>query len=202
MSIKNELQKLDEDSLRKKIVIPYLKVFFRKVEDRCGPGEKGKDITYIVREEEWGKDIVRAVIIKNDGDIKMSGKMSTNLRILHSQLMETYAMPIPFPLDPAIMVYIKRITVLTSFNINENAREYLNKNIYPQIHIVDFIPGDKIEEILQNFIKGKNYEFDCNTFKNFCERFLHSSKIEEIKKISIKTEAGRIGHDAQFETKF
>lgn len=199
MSIKDELQKLDEDSLRKKIVIPYLKVFFQNVKDRCGPGEKGKDITYLVKEEGWGKDIVGAVIIKNNGDIKMSGRMSTNLRILHSQIMETYTTPIPFPLDPTRMIHIEKITVLTSFDINENAREYIYKNISSQIHTLDFIPGSKFERILQNFIKGKNYEFECNTFKNFCARFSCSSKIEEIRKINIETEARRIDDDAQFE---
>ena len=199
MSIKEELQKLKENDLRKKIVIPYLKVFFRDVEDRCGPGEKGKDVTYLVKEEGWEKDIVGAVIIKNKGDIKMSGGMNTSLRILHSQIMETYTTRIPFPSDPTRMVHIEKVIVLTSFDINENAKEYIFRNISSQIHTLSFIPGSKFEGMLQNFIKGKNYEFDCNTFKNFCARFSCSSKIEEMKKINIERKAGSIDDDAQFE---
>ena len=206
MSIKEELQKLNENDLRKKIVIPYLKVCYPFVKDWHGSEEKGKDIIYITKDEEWKRDVVGAVVIKNSGDIKMSGRINANIRILHSQLIETLKEPIPFPLDPGQTRYIDRITVLTSYDINIRAMEFINTTIYPQIHIVNFIPGQKFEEIIRGFIKdknyrfNKNYEFDCNTFESFCTNFPCSSIIkEEMKKININKEASRIDDSAQFK---
>lgn len=207
MSIKEEMQGLKENDLRKKIVIPYLKVCFPIVEDWHGSIEKGKDIIYITKDEAWKRYIVGAVIIKNNGDIKMSGGTNKNLRILHSQLMQTLTESIPFPLDPGQTKYIEEITILTSFDINRPAREFINLNI--PTHIVHFIPGNSFEEIIQSFIKDKNYKFDknynfeCNTFESFCSNFPCSSSIkEEMKIINIEGEGRNIDEDAQSETKF
>ena len=202
MSIKKELQKLKENDLRKKIVIPYLKVCFPIVEDWHGSVEKGKDIIYITKDEAWKRYIVGAVVIKNNGDIKMSGGINNNLRILHSQLMQTLKEPISFSLDPGQTRYIEKITILTSYDINRPARDFINSNIYP--HIVNFIPGYIFEEIIQCFIKdknnefNKNYEFDCNTFESFCKNIPCLSRIkEEMKKINIEGEGRNIDEDAQ-----
>jgi len=209
MSIKEEMQGLKENDLRKKIVLPYLKVCFPIVEDWHGSGEKGKDIIYITKDEAWKRYIIGAVVIKNNGDIKISGGKNNNLRILHSQLMQTLTEPIPFPLDPGQTRYIEKITILTSYDINKPAREFLNTSIYPSIHIVNFIPGNMFEEIIQCFIKdknnefNKNYEFDCNTFESFCTNIPCSSRIkEEMKKIDIEGEGRNIDEDAQSEIKF
>jgi len=200
MSIKEELQKLNENDLRKKIVIPYLKVYHKTVEDWHGAEEKGKDIVYIIREEEWKKYVVGAVVIKNNGDIKMSGGKNTNLQILNYQLQNTYTEPIQFPLDPRQMRYIEKITVLTSYDINRRAREFIYKSIHPYFRMVSFIPGNKLEEMIQDFIKDKNYEFSCDTFESFCKPLSYSSRIEEeMKKISINREASRVNDNAQFE---
>jgi len=204
MSIKEELQKLKENDLRKKIVIPYLKVCFPYVEDWHGSAEKGKDIIYITWDKVWNSYIVGAVVIKNDGDIKMSGSSNRNIRILHSQLMQTLKEPITFPIDPSQTRFIEKIKFLTSYNINKPARDFINLNVNP--HIVKFIPGNKFEEIIQCFIKdknnefNKNYEFNCNTFESFCTDIPYPPKIiEETKRINLETEARRISHDSQFE---
>lgn len=206
MSIKEKLQKLNENDLRKKIVIPYLKVYHSTVEDWHGAEEKGKDIVYIIKEEEWKTDVVAAVVIKNDGDIKMSGGKNTNLQILNYQLENTYTEPIPFPLDPRQMRYIEKIIVLTSYDINRRAREFISKSIHPYFRIVNFVPGNKLEEMIQGFIKDKNYEsnksyeFSCDTFESFCTPLSYSLRIEEkMKIISINREASRVDDNTQFE---
>jgi len=209
MSIKEELQKLKENDLRKKIVIPYLKVCYPNVEDWHGSGEKGKDIIYITFNEAWKRYVVGAVIIKNNGDITMSGGKKTNLRILSSQLFQTLKEPISFPLDPRQKAYIEEITILTSYHINRPARDFIRIDIYPHMPIVYFISGGKFEEIIQLFIKDKNnefninYEFDCNTFESFCIKIPCSSRIKEkMKKINIKGEARSIDEDLQSKNKF
>jgi hypothetical protein len=202
MSIKEELQKLKEDDLRKKIVIPYLKVCYPIVQDYHGTVEKGKDIIYITKDETWNRYIVGAVIIKNNGDIKMSGV--TNMRKLHSQLMQTLTEQIPFPLDLSQKRHVEQIKVLTSYDINKQAMDFIYVNIYSPMHIVDFINGNMLEEIIQYFIKDKNnecktnYEFDCKTFKSFCKNIPHLPKIkEEMKKIDIEGEGRNINESAQ-----
>jgi len=52
MDIKEKLQKLTEDKLRKNIIIPLLKVLgFEYIEDWCGPSEDGKDVLYAKKDQ-------------------------------------------------------------------------------------------------------------------------------------------------------
>ena len=168
MSIKEILKNLSEDELRKKIVIPFLKVLgFKNVEDWCGPQEKGKDVLY-VKEDPLGQPIVGALLIKNDRDIKKSGK--NDIRKIESQAREAITTQIPDPRDPYIRTNIRGLYILTSFNIEPEARNYILNALGNSQLYLTFIDGNQLEERIKKIIGTSGYIFSPDDFEQFCKQ--------------------------------
>jgi hypothetical protein len=65
MNVKDKLQLLSEDDLRRNVVIPLLSALgCSDVRDNCGQYEYGKDIVYTIRDHFLKEKIWGAVVVK------------------------------------------------------------------------------------------------------------------------------------------
>ena len=168
MTIKEKLQNLSEDEFRKKVVIPLLRVLgFRKVEDWCGPNEKGKDVLY-VREDLLGLRILGAVLIKNGGNITKSGK--NDIKLIRNQAEEAMGSPIPDSSDPYNQTTIRELYILTSFNIKREARDYVLDTLRNSQLYLRFVDGDLLEDKIKKVIEKSYYVFAPDNFEEFCDK--------------------------------
>ena len=167
MSIKDQLQKLKEDELRKMIIIPLLKVLgFGCVEDWCGPNEDGKDIIYVRQDPLISAFIVGAVLIKNKKDIKKSG--GNDIREIESEAKEAIMKPLSSPLDPYQQVNIRELYVATAFDIKREARDYIHEVLRSSQLIIRFFTGEDLQKKIEEIVGESNYVFDVNSFASFC----------------------------------
>jgi hypothetical protein len=168
--IKDKIQQLKEDDLRKQVIIPLLKAFgCELVKDNHGPHENGKDIIYTTKHF-LGIKIYGVVVLKA-GDFT---KKSTEIINSYSrQIKESKGQFLcPFSESPK-KVQAHEILVITSKGITKDA-EYL---MYADasFRCILFIDGEKLERLIEGVIvenkrsKGKKYEFDPETFSNFLE---------------------------------
>lgn len=167
--IKDELQRLSEDDLRKKIVIPMMKrLDCFKVEDWCGPREGGKDVLYM-RKDTFLDDTCGAIILKNRRDITKSRRDDYDIREIESQIKEAMVSKIINPLDPVDEISLHEVCVITSYEINREAREYIRNSCGRLMPYIKFIDGDKLVQLIQEIIGNSDYTFDVENFKDFCE---------------------------------
>jgi len=172
MNIKERLQKLSENDLRKKIIIPMMYALgCIDVRDTHGPYEKGKDVVYGI-DHLLKKRVYGAIIIKNNGNIN-KGRPLDNLYRQSKDAMKEFENPN----DPAgSKIKINELIVVTAYEITPAASNYIFENCgvnFPNLHIVD---GNTLESIIRKLISGykikenKVYQFNIDTFKDFCER--------------------------------
>ena len=181
MGIKEQLQKLSEDELRKKIIIPLLKVTnFEHIKDLCGPNESGKDILYVRRDLLSSTYITGAVLLKNEKDITKSGK--SDIRKIADQAREAITNPIPDPLDPHKETNIREIYVITSFDIAMEAMKHIHTTLNNSQLYLKFINGDQLEQQITKIIGSRRYSFTPDSFGEFCKKQI---EISGKKKISI-----------------
>jgi len=146
MNIREKLQTLSEDDLRKKVIIPMMYALgCINVRDTHGPYEKGKDVVYEVYHL-FRRNIYGAIIVKNKRNIGKS-----DLENLHRQANEALV-TFKNPNDPRNEIKIHELTIMTSYRFSDPARDYIFENCgrnFPNIHI---------------------YQFNISTFKDFCDR--------------------------------
>lgn len=200
MIIKAKLQSLSEDELRKKVVIPLLRCSgFQYVEDWCGPGEKGKDVLYAKKDPLLESYFWGAVLIKNKNDIRKGSK--TDIRIIKNQVEEAILTQIPDPLDPFRKTIIRELYIVTSFNIEPEAREYIGV-VFKESHLfIRFMPGDKLESKINDVIGRSDYVFDLDNFEEFCEKQMESVFAREREVISKPVFVSEISEGRNIEPK-
>lgn len=183
--IKEELQRLSEDDLRKKIVIPMMKrLGCFKVEDWCGPREGGKDVLYMSKDT-FLDDTFGAIILKNRRDITKSRRDDHDVREIKSQIEEAMMSKIINPFEPVDKISLHELCVMTSYEINKNARQFIHDSCGRLMPYIKFIDGDKLVRLIQRIIGDSDYLFDVENFKGFCET---------TKKKSIEPEASTISY--------
>lgn len=179
MNIKEKLQKLSEDELRQKIIMPLLSVLgCGGVRDNCGSSEYGKDILYLSRNHFLMEKIWGAALIKKD-DIKKS-----SLDNIHRQISDAIHQFID-PDDPRSTVQLHEILVITPRSISAEASKYINEQSgknFPNIH---FVNGDRLEFLINQTIIDFNqkgigtYVFDVETYSNtMCGRLFTESQTD------------------------
>lgn len=167
--IKEELQKLSEDDLRKKIVIPMMKrLGCVKVEDWCGPREEGKDVLYI-KKDTFRDDTCGAIILKNRRDITKSRRDNHDVREIKSQIEEAMTSEIINPLEPVEKINLHELCIMTSYEINKDARKFIYSSCGKIMPYIKFIDGDKLVRLIQKIIGDFDYTFNVENFKDFCE---------------------------------
>lgn len=170
MTIKENLQKLSEDELRQKIVIPLLVTLgCNNAVDNCGPTEKGKDVIYEI--PHFLKDpIFGAVILKNDHDLK-SADLDRGLKIQVDKALNKFN----HRRDPRVETKVHELILMTAFDITEPVRTYFLDNCgtyFPNIHFVD---GNRLEFLIRATIiaytgkTGRDYIFSAETFNQVCD---------------------------------
>jgi hypothetical protein len=172
MNIKEILQILSEDGLRKKVIIPMMSALgCIDVYDTHGPYEKGKDVVYGIKHL-LKKKIYGAIIVKNKGNINKGRSLDNLYRQAKDALKE-----FENPNDPSgSKVKIHELIIMTAFEVTVAASTYIFENCgvnFPNLHIVD---GNTLESIIRELISeykiknNKKYQFNIDTFKDFCER--------------------------------
>jgi len=173
MAIKEKLQSLSEDILRKKVVMPLLRyVGFEHVEDWCGPGEKGKDVLYVRKDPLLESYFLGAVLIKNKKNIRKGSK--TDIRNIKNQVEEAILTPVFNPADFYSETTIREIYILTSFDIEREARDYIGKVLRNSPLFIRFMPGDRLESRIKNVIGKTGYVFNPDNFEEFCKKQMES----------------------------
>jgi len=170
MNIREKLQTLSEDDLRKKVIIPMMYALgCINVRDTHGPYEKGKDVVYEVYHL-FRRNIYGAIIVKNKRNIGKS-----DLENLHRQANEALV-TFKNPNDPRNEIKIHELTIMTSYRFSDPARDYIFENCgrnFPNIHIIN---GASLESIILGLISDyetntkMKYQFNISTFKDFCDR--------------------------------
>jgi hypothetical protein len=180
MTLLHALQKLKEDPLRQKVIIPLLNgLGCHKVRDFCGPRENGKDIIYC-KEHFLNKTIFGAVVLKTTGITK--AKISN----LERQINEAISL-FTCPDEPANKIRIHEIIVITSRGITEDAKEYIHQHCcrnFPSVHFVD---GTYLEYLINKVIieysanMESPYIFNVDTFGNiFGQKIKNAITMKEI----------------------
>ncbi len=171
MNIKESLQVLSENELRIKIIIPMMYALgCFDVRDTHGPQEKGKDVVYGINHL-LIKKTYGAIIIKNNGNLRKG----PSLDVLYRQAIDAMK-EFENPNDPSggrIKVY--ELMFVTAYDITPVANSYIFENCganFPNLHIID---GNTLESIICEIIskhkmEDSNYQFNANSFNDYCER--------------------------------
>lgn len=172
MNIKEKLQSITEDDLRKKVIIPMMYALgCIDVRDTHGPYEKGKDVVYetdhLLRKKVYG-----AIIIKNTCNIS-KGRPLDNLYRQAKDAMKEFENPNDLS---GSKIKIHELIIITAYKVTPAASNYIFENCgvnFPNLHIID---GNTLESIIRELIsehrtkKKEEYQFNIDTFKDFCER--------------------------------
>lgn len=201
MTIRAQITRLSENSVRTKVFIPLLKALGAfATEDFQGPFEKGKDV-YFAYKDLFGEHKHCCFFIKI-GDIKKSGK--NDIRKMKEPIEEAVIREFTSPLDNKSPVHIEEFYFVCSGKINQDARDYicelLRKKQMPNFRIYDvdrFI--NLIEELIAKYnpLLQKEYQFVTRTFGNYCEKvveYLEKSK-SNLRPFNISL--NRRGHDGE-----
>jgi len=192
MTIKQRLQNLSENDLRKKIIIPLMcGLNCHRVTNLHGTRERGKDVLFF-KKGTFRETVPGVILIKNDGDIIKSGPPNRSIQVILTQAQEAINTEIINPDDPNNKIKIKELIIMTSFEINGPAMEYINDNCLKSLPHITYIDGDKLCNLIIELIGIHKYKFKINTFKGFCES-ISNRKYDTTGKTSItKYSEGKI----------
>lgn len=196
MTVKSELQKLNEQDLREKIVVPLMRAYgAHEVRSWHGSTEKGKDVLY-KKGNDFDEPVFKAILLKAkkidksvlDGEVK-------------SQIEDACHRPFINPDHPADETRIRGLTIMTNQDITTDARESIHEltaKTFPSIEIVD---GDRlsgyIDRILDIYNQAQSrenppvyYDFSVDSFENFCNNYrnkIHSRRFVLVLNDELKT---------------
>jgi hypothetical protein len=160
------LKKLDEDRLRKEVLIPlFVKMGFRDVIEYHGSAEKGKDIIFSEKDA-FGEKFYTGVVVKK-GDITGSASSGGAMVVLN-QIEQTFdeAYTDKYSLKEPV---IDRCIVVTSGCIKvtaiESIRGRLKKTNLDKL--VKFFDGSKLVDLLDEYMP----EYFFKEFKGFTADF-------------------------------
>jgi hypothetical protein len=177
MDLRDELLKLSENDLRKKIIIPLLKALGAyHVEDFHGPREKGKDV-YFSYKNIFGRYKHCCFFIKK-GNIKKTGK--NDVRKCQNAIEEAIKIELINPIDNKSSVRIEEFYFVCSGRINQEAREWLNEFLVKQkiVPNCDIFDGESLIQFILDLIKKYiglmrcSYKFNIATFEDYAERII------------------------------
>ena len=177
MKTLQEIQKLEENGLRVKIVIPLMKAFgCRDVRDWHGNSENGIDVLF--KSENVFKEFVHKGILLKIKDITKT-TFDGNLR---RQVLEAIKTPFSDPDYVSNRVKIHELIVMTSHDITKPAQDMIFALAGQGIPIVEMVDGIRLCGFINRLIGDYNkkegqktgqdfYEFAIDSFENFCERY-------------------------------
>ena len=167
----DKLKRLDEEQLRKKILIPLLKyIDAQNVIDMHGSGEEGIDI-YFETFDIFGNRLRLGMQVKSVDLVYSARPSNRNLLTILHQIKMAFSKKIRvITSDRSGEVYIDGFYIVTCGKITEPAIRYIyeNRNQYPNIHIID---GDRLMEIIKNkdLLKQRKIEFSIGAPKAIYE---------------------------------
>ena len=177
MTTKEKVQRLQEDSLKKNVIIPLMKSYCCfSVRDWHGTSERGIDVLY-KKENTFNELVYRGILIKA---VKISKPILRGN--VEPQIKDAIDISFPNPDNPKDIINIHELIVVTNKDITPDARNDirdLSKAFFPSIEIVD---GDRLCDLIERIICNHNekqskkstpnfYDFGVNTFKMFCENY-------------------------------
>ena len=163
----DKLRKLNEEQLRKNIIIPLLNyIEVQNVVDMHGSREEGIDI-YFETFDIFGDKLRWGVQVKTVNLILGSRPSKGNLLTILNQIKMAFSKKIRVNTsDRSGEVYIDGFYIITSGRITDLAIKYINdnRNQYPNIHLID---GCRLMEIIKNkdSLKQRKVEFPIGSPK-------------------------------------
>lgn len=183
MTIKEQLNEIKEDDLRKKVIIPMMYALkCEHVFDNHGSLEDGIDVLY-GSNNVFGQKFFGGIVLKNDGKINKGNKLYEIDRQVKEALVRR-----DHPLDLDSDIRVREIVVITSYDVSSYARKYLKEQIYMNTFLnFRIICGSELEQVIKNVIDkfrknkdGEEYKFNVNNFKQMCEEYT-GRKIPDLK---------------------
>jgi len=174
MTIKGKIQRLSENDLRDMVVIPLMRALgCSNIRKWHGRSEKGKDVLY-QKENTFGDLVYGGILLKACGINKH--RLTTSVR---TQCVEAIRESFPDPNYPGNTVKIYELMIMTSRNITEDVRDYIQKNVRTDLPSVEIVDGDRLSHLIDKIILDSNrkcdqehiYDFKIKTFQEFCERY-------------------------------
>ncbi len=177
MNIREKLEKLSENNLRKKVLIPLLKALGAyATEDFHGSREKGKDV-YFSYKNVFSRDKHCCFFIKK-GNIKKSGV--NDIRNMQGAIGEAIQREFISPINNKTPVRIEEFYFVCSGKINKESRDWLSELLVKnrQMPNFDIFDIDNLMQLILDLIKkfnnsmGGNYEFGVKTFNKYCKKII------------------------------
>ncbi|MFA6944266.1 MAG: hypothetical protein WC220_00065 [Pedobacter sp.] len=190
MDIKQQLQLLQEDDLRIKIIIPLMKAFGATcIRDWHGTNERGKDVLY-KKENDFGELVHKGILLKAKTISKEV--FSSEVRI---QIEEAVGVPITDPEYLTDKIKLKGLIIMTSFDITSGAISIVEEFAGKTTPVVEIVDGDRlcglINKLIDSFNRNESnkttpnfYEFNCETFLDFCDRYHAMSNTKKVEVVS------------------
>mgnify|MGYP001589076449 CR=1 FL=1 len=178
MTIKEQLNNLNEPELREKVIIPLFRVLGCSfIKSNCGRGEKGKDIIYRINHQIFKDEIFTAVIINNQKDINIRYITAIDNRLNRQRIQALENFNDPWHLTKTVK--ISELVLVTSYAVTDDAEKHIFKHWGINFPAIRIISGDDlanwIKDSIEKWDKGKNikdqdyYIFNINNFRSFCE---------------------------------
>ena len=140
------LQDLNEAEFRQEALIPLLKKMgYKKVRERHGPREYGKDITFY-EENDFG--CTHYAVVAKVGDISGAASGKQNLATVQTQIDQAFNIPFE-DVENKRTNCIDRVIVWTTGNISNHAEKQIVNSIDDRFKYVDFQGDEATLELLE-----------------------------------------------------
>jgi hypothetical protein len=167
----DRLRMLDEDTLRKNVLIPLLKyIEAQNVTDMHGSNEEGIDI-YFEALDIFGNRLRLGIQVKNKNLVYTANSSNENLNTILNQIQMAFSKRIRvMTSDRSGEVYLDGFYVITSGRITQAAIDHIyeNKSRYPNIQLIN---GERLMEIIKNknLLKQRKIEIPIGSPKAIFE---------------------------------
>jgi len=185
MSTLEKIQKIRENKLRQKIIIPLYNILgCSHVRSNCGTGERGKDVLFKERDK-FSDEQNGAVIIK----AKKIGHGAVLQEVI-GQLKDAHTAEYPDPSNPRSKIKPNKLDFITNKEITKEAYGVISSQSGQYIPIAKIVDGISLAQIIDKKIQKYNslnnnktgfvpYGFNVNSFSDFCGKYNTSGSREE-----------------------